>query len=254
MKTKIAILVMVTSLVGLGCAKKSGSAAPAPDAATVAPDAPVIPTPTGPYTPPSGTAGNFAWGGTANFTFQSVSVYRQYTQRYINSLSQLSDIKINLNLDRYAPRFGGTTTIRYTYQGQIYEGFFNGGDSYQASKYNIWFTISGKKIFHGFFEDYLGAIIVVLDQTTSLNDGYQKGDKVGGRVYFKNFQQTGAPHPPTYCWFVSMGPYDCRAWPKGYEVDTKKAIYPLTSDGYTLLGTFTGLDLDQAFNGEVGLQ
>jgi hypothetical protein len=197
---------------------------------------------------------SFTFGGTADFTFISLAAYRTYTQRYIGSLSDLTNIKINLNFDRFSGnKYGGTATIRYNYQGLTYEGFFTGGDSAQASKYNVWFTSGGKKVFHAFFEDFMGAIILVIDETSSLDDGYQKGDLVSGSIYFKNFPYTGAPHPPTYCWFVSLGPYDCRAWPKGYGVDTYKAVHPLPSDSYTKLGSFTGMDLDKAFNGDVQL-
>ncbi|MBK9039787.1 MAG: hypothetical protein IPL83_11600 [Bdellovibrionales bacterium] len=71
---------------------------------------------------------------------------------------------------------------------------------------------------------------------------------MGGKVYFKNFGLTYAPHPPTRCWFVSLGPYDCRAWKTDRSVDTTRSIYP--DSDYVELGSFAGMVLDEAFNGE----
>lgn len=258
MKAKIIFTAIMALTIGVGCAKKDGSAPAAPAATETTPGAPTIPNPTGPYVPPTTGVGqdpgnSFTFGGTTDFTFENVSTYRQYTQRYINNLSELTNIKLNLNFDRFQTKYGGTATIRYTYQGLVYEGFFTGGQDAAGAKYNVWYTDSGKKVFHAFFEDFMGAIILVIDQTASLDDGYQPGDKVGGTIYFKNFPQTGAPHPPTYCWYVSLGPYDCRAWKSGNAVDTYKSVHPGVNDGYTKLGSFSNMDIDKAFNGDVQL-
>ena len=76
-------------------------------------------------------------------------------------------------------------------------------------------------------------------------------DKVSGSVWFKNFTLTYAPHPPTHCWFVSLGPYDCRAWRAEHGVNTTAAVLP--DSGYVKLGSFSELSLEEAFNGELEL-
>ena len=255
MKSRVLILIAISSTL-MNCAKQgTTSAAPSTGNPGVTPGAPSIDPPEGAYTPDfTGKGGNpgpsFTYGGTTDFVFDSVSVYREYTERYISNLNQLSNIKLNLNLDRYGNSFGGTLTIRYNFQGLTYEGFFYGGHDQASTKYNVWFKSAGKNVWHAFFEDFMGGIIVVIDGTDSLADGYQPGDKVNGTIYFKNFH-TAAPHPPTYCWFVSLGAFDCRAWKDGYGVNTKKAVHPSSSDGYTKLGTFQNLDVEDAFNGDM---
>ncbi|MCB0411829.1 MAG: hypothetical protein KDD22_04845, partial [Bdellovibrionales bacterium] len=57
--------------------------------------------------------------------------------------------------------------------------------------------------------------------------------------------------PQTYCWFISLGPYDCRAWTDGNGVDSDKAVLP--DNGYKKLGDFEGLNLKKAFNDQLVL-
>lgn len=244
MKTKVALITLL-SVVLVNCGKKSD---PAPETApTVSPDAPVVVIPPGssPYTPPVTDPG-FNFGGTTNFVFDSKGVYQQYTLRYIPDLSVLQNVKINVNLDKYNNKYGGTITIRYTLYGQTYEGFFTSGNTAQTNKYNVWFTPVTNKVFHGFFEDYRGGLILVIDDTSSFNDGVSSTDTVSGSVWFKNFGNTPNPHPATYCWFVVGGPYDCRAWKTSDGVNTTLGVNP--DAGYTRLGTFTGLPALKAFN------
>ncbi len=246
MKTRV-FIVLVMAMVLVNCAKKSS---PAPAEAPPAVD------PVAPYVPPGVAKGEspgstFIFGGAANFVFENVDVYRQYTGRYIGALSEISNVMINLNLVRFGNSYGGTTTLRYKYQNTTFEGFFTAGHRAEATQYNIWFKKNDKNVWHGFFEDFMGGLIVVLHKTASLDDGFQVGDKVGGTVYFKNFVKTGAPHPPTYCWFVSIGPFDCRAWKEGDGVNTTKAVHPQTPDGYTKLGTFSDLNVFNAFNDDI---
>ncbi|MCB0406617.1 MAG: hypothetical protein KDD34_00355, partial [Bdellovibrionales bacterium] len=59
----------------------------------------------------------------------------------------------------------------------------------------------------------------------------------------------GFGSPRTYCWFISIGPYDCRTWKNGYGVDTTRAINP--DSDYKLLGSFQGLNINDAFNDEL---
>jgi len=157
-----------------------------------------------------------------------------------------ANFKINVNLTPYTDSYGGTVTISYNDNGYTYQEQFTSGHSSDETKYNRFVTVGGTKVWHGFFEDYMGAIIIVIDKSVGLGDGDTSDVTASGSIWFKNFGQTFAPHPPTWCWFVSLGPYDCRAWPEGRGVNTSESIYP--DNGYQKLGTFTGLNLQSAFN------
>ena len=109
--------------------------------------------------------------------------------------------------------------------------------------------MNGQKVWHGVFDDfYFGALVVVIDGVSDLGDGQGAQDLVSGTVWMKNFAATRAPHPPTYCWFVSFGPFDCRPWPVGEGMNTFASKDP--QGGYVKLGTFSGLSLRAAFNNE----
>ncbi len=202
-----------------------------------------------PYTPPTNPGPGYnpgtVYGATTTLQVESLDRMGEYTGRPMYDPEQ---IEINLNLKRYGESYGGTVRISYSDYGQRYQGYFTSGHSAQETKYNIWFRKNGKDIWHGFFEDYLGAIVVVLDGVTSLGDGGSEAF-ASGSVWFKNFGFTYAPRPPAWCWFVSLGPYDCRAWKSGEVVDTKRAIYP--DNGYKKLGSFSDLELEKAFNGDI---
>jgi hypothetical protein len=242
MKTKVLTL-LVLSLMAVSCANKESSNA------NNTSNTPVVVIPNGPYVPPyqaPGYGSNF--GATTDLTIASTSVMSDYTQR---PMYAPTNVKINLNLVKYGSTYGGNTTISYTDYGTPYTGSFTSGNSAPATQFNVWFTSGGKKVWHGFFEDYYGGLIVVIDDgIVDLGDGNPPTlDKVSGSVWFKNFGYTYAPHPPTYCWFVSLGPYDCRSWKSGKTVNSTAAVNP--TDGYVKLGTFTNLDVKAAFNNQL---
>lgn len=252
MKTK-ALIIALMSLVLVNCGSKDSQP-------TEEPPVVVVPPGSSPWTPPGtgvgqGPGPTFTYGGTSDFVFDSKGVYSQYTGRYLADLSELKNVKINLNFDKYNSKFGGTVTIRYQCaggrqgcNGEIYEGYFTSGNDASTNKYNVWFTKNNTRYFHGFFEDFRGAIVVVIDNAASLADGVSPQDTVSGTVWFKNFGYGGGPHPATYCWFVYDNPtYDCRAWKNGNSVETTRAVNP--DAGYTRLGRFTNMPATAAFNG-----
>ena len=121
-------------------------------------------------------------------------------------------------------------------------------------------------VWQGFFEDNKGAIIIVIDKITG-EDGGSTG--VAGSVWYKNFTVARSnnwgpavrgPNPPTPCWFISAGPYDCRAFVEigqlhittpGARATSKykgkySALYP-TRWGYKKLGEFKDLNASAAF-------
>lgn len=245
MKTKVLAL-MVFSFLAVGCAKEESSSG---DSSSK--DTPVVDIPANPYTPPyvaPGLGSGSIYGSTADLSIVSIPVMSEYTQR---PMYNPQNIKLTLNLIKYGANFGGTATISYTDYGTPYAGYFTTGNSASAVQFNVWFTKSGKKVWHGFFEDYFGGLVVVIDDgIVDLGDGAEPTmDKVSGSVWFKNFPYSYAPHPPTYCWFVSLGPYDCRSWKDGKTVDTTRSLYP--TDGYIKLGSFQDMDVKKAFNNQL---
>lgn len=243
------MIIALTAFALVACSK-SGSSSDESTPAPVSPDAPVVTVPPGPYTPPTTGVGNgagsgFTYGGTSDFAFDSMTVYNQYVSglRYVSDPAAISGVKINLNFDRVVTServsFGGTVTIRYALYGQLYEGYFTSGHDAASTKYNVIAPFGGASAYHGFFTDFMGAIVVVVDNVA--------GSTASGSVWFKNFGQTSRPHPATYCWFVLGGAYDCRAWPTADGVNTNAALLP--DNGYTRLGTFTNMPINSAFHG-----
>lgn len=246
MKTQVLALT-VFSFLAISCAKQESSTA----GDSPSTDTPVVNITDDPYTPPyvgPGLGAGTIYGASADLAVTSIPVMSQYTQRPMYSPQ---GIKVNLNLVKYGKNFGGTVAITYTDYGTPYAGYFTSGNSSSAVQFNVWMNSSGKKVWHGFFEDYFGGLIVVIDDgIVDLGDGGSATlDKVSGSVWFKNFPYTYAPHPPTYCWFVSLGPYDCRSWKSGQTVDTTMALNP--TNGYVKLGTFQNLDVKKAFNNQL---
>ncbi|MCB0421739.1 MAG: hypothetical protein KDD61_12135 [Bdellovibrionales bacterium] len=243
MKNLLVIILLVTAYLSVGCSEENLPAAPAPAPIDdpYNPDGPYVPDGTGPG---QGPGDNWEWGAAADLDIVSLSVMSDYTARPMNNPQ---DIKVNINLEKRGNGFGGVVTITYTENGNRYEGYFTSGSEAHDNRYNIFFTKQGKTVWHGFFEDYFGGMIVVIDDVIDLGDG---DDQIlaAGSVWFKNFGLTYAPHPPTHCWNVSLGPYDCRSWKSGEGVNTTAAINP--TDGYVKLGTFENLNIGQAFNGE----
>jgi hypothetical protein len=261
MKTRNAILIIGIALSSFGCGKFKGSGSAASDSG-LSDGAPAVEIPGSPFVPDgsgpgSGPGDNWEYGGTAALKVNNLGVMGDYTGRAMNNPQ---DIRINLNLKKYGKGYGGVVSIAYTDNGQQYEGHFTSGTSSDSNKYNVWFTKSGTRAYHGFFEDFMGGIIIVIDHVIDLGDGGIVNDLAGGSVWYKNFGLTYAPnplygslpgfgHPGTYCWFISLGPYDCRAWKDGRNVNTTRAIEP--DNNYVKLGTFENMSLEEAFNGEL---
>lgn len=268
---KLITLMMLLGVTLIGCAKDEGTS-----------NAFVDPNYTGFYIPPTVGPGaqpgaNLQYGATAditNVTYSSLSFYAK--NAYVNNFT---DLKVNLNLRKFDPApgtnrvsYGGVVSIEFRNNGQLYrdsftslinENHFYGSGTVRTNeennKYNVWITKNGKQAWHGFFQDALGSIIIVIDEATDLGDG-QGATSVSGSIWVMNFGNTYAPLSPTSCWFVSAGPYDCRTWKDGKQVNTDRDIFPYLensnggtlyqpkSEGYRKLGDFYNLDLQKAFN------
>lgn len=232
--------------------------------------------------PPGDTPQNpedrFQSGGTATFV-PRLSAFSRYAGRPINRIPE--DFVVNVDMVEYDNgRYGGRVTMSYKDEnGRIREWPFSTGGSEKAIKYNKWLTEGSE--FHAVFVDedivnnlrpqglclsnfqayppyfqwncppsdtIWGSIVLIIDGVVNLGDGQGAEDIVHGSIWFKNFGRSPIPvYPPSHCWYVRTGPYDCRPWPKkgGMKEDVLK---PTSGSGYEKLGTFTGLSLSKAFD------
>lgn len=237
-------------------------------------------------------------GSTVIFTPESLTELSNYVQ--VRALNDPKNFKINVKLnDIGSGRYTGSVKIGYYDTGTYYIGIFNTGTgknkvSYPAgavgqyvgksdAEFNQWFTYQGKKVFHAFFQDQFGAVILVIDGGVDQGDGGGY-TQVTGSIYYKNFKNGPAPQSMEKCWFhFEPSPYFCGAffpasqnncaewnrdwWTqerttcKRYEtkscashdgfcaINTTSALLPNTNgeEGYRKLGTFTSLEKLKAF-------
>jgi hypothetical protein len=252
MKAQVLIVAIVASLTVMGCSKSSGSGTPSatPSATASAASGPFVPNTNGPGNGPGGNY-PFQYGANATFTPQSTGVLEEYAGHYIGNPQNLY---VNFNLvpitQGSSTVYGGVITLTYQDQssGATYIDYFTSGNSFQSAQYNVVYAANGGTVYHGFFTDFLGGLVAVIDPTQGgLGDG---GGSVSGSIWFLNpsTQYGDGPPPPSFCWFVSLGPYDCQSWANSNgDINTYEAVNP--NQGYIQLGTFTGLNVSQAFNG-----
>lgn len=244
--SKLMILLAGISLMAVGCGKSNQSTV---DSSVVDSGGDTT-TPTSPTTPGTGTG---TTTGTNTVTFVPVSMAEMNTYVGTHPLNNPTNIQITVaTTNQGEARYGGYVKISYTDNGIRYNGVFESGtgknpnysslkdnSKYQAH-YNYWFMLNGQKVFTGMFQDKYGAIVLTIDSVVNSGDG-QGGSYVTGSVYYKNFAYSYATQSPyRKCWFIYEGPYDCRS----STVINKNGIVPA---GYTKLGTFSGLNVAQAF-------
>jgi hypothetical protein len=169
-----------------------------------------------------------ACGASANSTYTDLFSSMLVSTSYNTKKNDTENHIYNLASYNY-PGMGGSIG---------YKGFFE-----QANVTRLIPPFQGAPIFGG-------AIILVIDSTNDLNDG-SGPTSASGSIWYKNYiaQYPQGPIPNTNCWFISTGPYDCRSWPSGNSVDTMQSMTP--NNGYQRLGTFTGLEIQKAFNNEI---
>lgn len=189
-------------------------------------------------------------GQTVDFKPVSLAEFNSYVGTH--ALNDPTDIKINITLNRVENTLyhSGSVKIGYNDAGNWYQGTLESGSGknvdcsqcknngeYEA-KYNYFYNSAGKKIFSGFFQDKYGAIILVLEPSTGSGDG--DGGLFKGTVFYRNFAQSlAAQSPYRKCWFITAGPYVC------YSVAGVTKSGYTAFDGFTKLGTFTGIDLNK---------
>lgn len=269
---KLIVLSLVVAGTLAGCAKESsgsgsGSGGSGGGGTTTTP----TPTPT-----PDNNPLNSQSGATVAFSYVDIATLNEYVQtRPVNAPTNM---KINVKLtDVGSGRYDGAVRLAYYDTGTYYVGTFNTtytGSRYQPSstspvledqtyrnryrglynsEFNQWFTDpeTGKKVFHAFFQDKLGAVMLVITGGVDQGDGGGYSE-VNGEVWFKNFSVAPAAQSDTQCWFhFSPSPYRCGAFYScgndggSCGIQTNLALRP--GNGYKLLGTFSSLNKVNAF-------
>lgn len=261
-----AVQLLMLSVLALACAKKNEGggeepSTPVVDTGRVTPD---TSTNTGGGDPSTTDYWANSPGGSVPLTIDSFAVMNTYVGTH--PINNPTNIRLYVELqDVGSGRWSGTVKIGYYDNGQLRTGVFSSenpnGYGYNRVSYknwyvgkpnaefNQWFTWNGKRVFHAFFQDAIGAVLIVIDGGLDLGDGGGMTE-LSGKVYFKNFRM--APAPQYYggqgeqCWFLlPPSPYECGTFQVGEKVVTTSALYP--SNGYTRLGTFTGLSKSRAF-------
>jgi hypothetical protein len=153
----------------------------------------------------------------------------------------------------------------------VWDGSSKNVQNLNHAAYNRWFSYGGQTVFHGFYADPYGAIMLVITGGLDLGDG-NGISSLNGEIWFKNYYSSAAaynyPNPNgTPCWFLSLGQYECRTFlvngdsgygnlvttsaltPDQSQYTQNKNIYvPATpARGWQKLGTFTGLNRIQGF-------
>lgn len=266
-------------VLSVGCAKKSdgggGSSDPVPTTPSTTGN-----TGTGGSDTDAARGSGFAAGATTALTVDSAAALTSYVGTHPVNSPKDTRISVKL-LDDGSNRYSGDVYISYYDNGQYYTGHFTAQDvqnpssgtnypNWKQTAYNNWFSYSGGTRFHGFFQDSYGAVMLVVDSALNQNDGAGAAE-VSGSIWFKNYPNSQAmPNNNNIpCWFISMGPYDCRTLlvPGDGEygiINQTSALYPTQSKFYTTkstnpyipeepargwrrLGTFSGLNRAKAF-------
>lgn len=212
-----------------------------------------------PYVP-GVTTPTASTGNTVAFNPISTSEYNNFIA--ITSLYSPSDFKVSINLkDRGGLLYAGSVSMTYNDNGRTVSrtfsadsgtvpslnngwGMTNGNDvGSPIAKYNYWFSYGGKTVFNGFYQDSIGAIVLVIDNVGASNDG-ATGTTLSGHIYYKNFSLNQFPQGPARnCWFIynNYTNYDCRS----LTVINKTHVYP--DMNYIYLGSFSGISRAKAF-------
>lgn len=182
-------------------------------------------------------------------------------------LNAPSNFRLYLDLkDTGGGRWGGYANLGFIDNGQLYTrqhstinprgtevnkiSYKNWYVNKPNAEFNQWFNFNGKTVFHGFFQDANGALIVVIDDALNLGDGGSISE-FSGSVWYKSFKLTRElqfdQSGGELCWFlVSPSPWECGTFKNSSgQIATTSSLYP--GDGYKELGRFTGAKASRAF-------
>jgi hypothetical protein len=254
MKSKVLyqiVLIAVVIVLGQGCAREQSAQTPPSETSTT--------NPTPPTTPSGGTNNPdpaFAAGAIADLTIDSLAAMNAYVAT--RPLNDPKEIQISVKLTGSAGKYTGQVMIGYKDNGAYRTGKFlaqnmtvpagvsHGHTGKNYGEYNRWFNSGSTAIFHGFFQDSYGAILLIVDGGVNLGDGGGVSS-LSGEIWFKNFYVTPAPQGMIPCWFIELGPYDCRTFLTDAEtLNTTSAIYPDQSLFYTSSSTHPAIPSEPA--------
>lgn len=197
--------------------------------------------------------------GTSNVTLNASSAALN-AMFFKSGASNPSNIQFAMNTYNSGAGYAGNVTISYTdSSGSHSDTLSTTHPSYPSTsnaQYNVWLNSTQ---WHGFFQDLYGAVVVVIDGSSSTGDGAV--GNLSGSVWFQNFGQSGAQGPLRMCWQIdpvegaSTTPYDCRtfltSFADGSMPNTTSSLYPNNQGqgrpAYVKLGTFDGLGQTAAF-------
>ena len=219
------------------------------------------------------------WGTSAPITITNSLTFEDFRLGVpVNSMKDIQNLRVYVKLGKVSRQkyYAGRVTIAYEDYGRekpFRSISFHSGNGANA-QYNVWLK---KTKFHGFFQENNGALILVINRITSVrpNPDAPPVMSYGGSIWTMQFRTTfggrnscnnhdqkyvfqynqnppGGELIPTLsernkkCWFLTIGPFDCRTWRKGKGVNTFKAVEP-DDRCYSKLGTFEGLDIPKAF-------
>ena len=221
------------------------------------------------------------WGTSAPLTIRDSLVFEDFRLgEPVNSMGDIANLRVYVRLSKVSGQryYAGIITVAYQDYGRTNKPNrrirFQSGTGSNA-RYNIWLN---QDSFHGFFQEDLGALIFVIDDTTEVDCGPDRDDSItlySGSIWTMQFRTTfrrqnscnnhdqqyvfqynqnpiGGERIPTLsernrkCWFLTNGPFDCRTWRQGNGVNTVRDVEPDDSC-YSRLGTFEGLDIKKAF-------
>lgn len=251
LNTQLILLITALSFTGIGCSKSGGGFEAGTPITVDGLVAPVVPQ------TPYGYDGNTTTP-VMNFTPVSVEEMNAYVgSTPLNNPTNFT-LQINLQNVNGSGRYAGQVRLGYTDNGIRHEGVFTAPAGYNSNfdsygtardvglaeaQYNYWFTLSGKSVFSGYFQDSFGGLVIVIDNAATVNQGDgQGGGTISGQIWYRNFATSYATQgPERKCWFIYAGPYDCRS----NIVTTKSGLYP--TDSYRKLGDFSGLLQSEVF-------
>lgn len=251
-KSLVVLSGVLLSLIFSSCAKDSSS-----DASSTTATAANTTTATSPSVPGSSSSS----GATVSLSVGITALRGMFppTSKYPNAVSNPQNIQMNISTANSGSGYAGTVVVSFIDNG-------NGGALRSANlstnhpyygttsnaSYNNWVTVGTQTVWHGFFQDAFGAVIVVIDNAIGLGDG--SSSTVSGSVWFQNFGGTGIQGTQKMCWQITIGPFDCRSFLTAIDYDSlpvsSSSVYPQNAGpdrpAYTKLGSFYGMNRSQA--------
>lgn len=172
-----------------------------------------------------------------------------------------TDLDANQGGDITLHKTNSSGTVSYSY-------FTSGGNTLQDVKENYWsYNSNNKLVWRGVFEGPTGVLVVVVDGVYSSGDGSDPYDYMSGSIWYMPWQvvaDTGINSnkcyvkngrldcknpaaPPTRCWDVSLGPYDCRFTVSANSQNVTATGNQYMTQDYTKVATFINLSKESTF-------